>query len=305
MKSLVSIIVPCYNQAKYLEDTLCSVLNQTYTDWECILVNDGSTDETEKIAHNFVVKDSRFKYFYKQNGGLSSARNFGLDKATGDYIQFLDSDDILLDSKLQLSVQALKNPENNQMKIVISNFRRFVNDISASFEPYCELKSEFFNFNSILYQWDEDFSIPIHCGLFEASLFEKLRFNEKLKAKEDWVMWVQLFQNKTQAVFINQPLAYYRNNPESITATQSMTVDYVSAYDYFKTILSDTEFYILSKVLIERYYNSTFKFKKLLNDTRESNSFKLGVKLKKIVKKIGVLHIFKSLFSYLFQQKNK
>lgn len=305
MKSLVSIIIPCYNQAKYLEDTLCSVLNQTYTDWECILVNDGSTDETEKIAHNFVVKDSRFKYFYKQNGGLSSARNFGLDKATGDYIQFLDSDDILLDSKLQLSVQALKNPENNQMKIVISNFRRFVNDISASFEPYCELKSEFFNFNSILYQWDEDFSIPIHCGLFEASLFEKLRFNEKLKAKEDWVMWVQLFQNKTQAVFINQPLAYYRNNPESITATQSMTVDYVSAYDYFKTILSDTEFYILSKVLIERYYNSTFKFKKLLNDTRESNSFKLGVKLKKIVKKMGVLHIFKSLFSYLFQQKNK
>lgn len=305
MKSLVSIIIPCYNQAKYLEDTLCSILNQTYTDWECILVNDGSTDDTERIAYNFVIKDSRFKYFYKQNGGLSSARNFGLDKASGNYIQFLDSDDILLDSKLQLSMQTLKIPENANKKVVISNFRRFVNDISTSFEPYCELKSEFFNFQSILYQWDEDFSIPIHCGLFEASLFEKLRFNEKLKAKEDWVMWVQLFQNNTQAVFINQPLAYYRNNPESITATQNMKVDYLKAYDYFKTILSDTEFNTLSKVLIERYYNSTFKFKKLLNDTRESNSFKLGVILKKTAKKMGVLLIFKSMFSYLFQQKNK
>ena len=88
----VSIIIPCYNQAEFLEETLGSVLKQTHTNWECLIVNDGSTDVTEKIAQQFISKDQRFKYFFKENGGLSSARNYGLDQSTGNYIQFLDSD---------------------------------------------------------------------------------------------------------------------------------------------------------------------------------------------------------------------
>ena len=75
---LVSIIVPCYNQAQYLPETLDSVLAQTYPYWECIIVNDGSPDNTEEIAKHYCEKDSRFKYVYKENGGLSSARNVSL-----------------------------------------------------------------------------------------------------------------------------------------------------------------------------------------------------------------------------------
>ena len=74
----ISVIVPCYNQAQYLDECLNSVLEQTYKDWECIIVNDGSPDNTEEVAKEWVKKDSRFKYFYKNNGGVNSARNSGL-----------------------------------------------------------------------------------------------------------------------------------------------------------------------------------------------------------------------------------
>ena len=78
MNILVSIIVPCYNQAHFLDEALQSVLSQTYTNWECIIVNDGSPDNTENIAEKWLAVDSRFKYIKKDNGGLSSARNIGI-----------------------------------------------------------------------------------------------------------------------------------------------------------------------------------------------------------------------------------
>lgn len=91
----ISIIVPCYNQAQYLDDCLQSVLDQTYQDWECIIVNDGSLDNTEIIASVWTARDPRFKYIYKENGGLSSARNAGIERAFGEFILPLDADDTI------------------------------------------------------------------------------------------------------------------------------------------------------------------------------------------------------------------
>jgi glycosyltransferase involved in cell wall biosynthesis len=88
-----SIIVPVYNTSKYLRKCLDSILSQSFNDYEVIIVNDGSTDESEKIIADYLNKYSNFKYFYKKNGGLSSARNYGVSKSNGEYILFLDSDD--------------------------------------------------------------------------------------------------------------------------------------------------------------------------------------------------------------------
>ncbi len=91
----ISIIIPVYNAEKYLSTCLDSVLAQTFTDWECILVNDGSTDNSGKICEEYVVKDKRFRVVHKENGGVSSARNLGLDKVQGEWVYFSDSDDTL------------------------------------------------------------------------------------------------------------------------------------------------------------------------------------------------------------------
>ena len=92
----VSIVVPCYNQAQYLDQALQSVFDQTCTTWECIIVNDGSTDATEVIALNWVEKDKRFRYYAKQNEGLGKTRNYGISKSNGQFILPLDSDNQLM-----------------------------------------------------------------------------------------------------------------------------------------------------------------------------------------------------------------
>lgn len=108
MSDMISIIIPAYNAADYLVQTIESVLNQTYSDFELILVDDGSTDRTCEIIKDYQGKDARIKYFYKENGGVSSARNLGLQKATGDFVSFLDSDDLwdkrFLESMYHLSL---------------------------------------------------------------------------------------------------------------------------------------------------------------------------------------------------------
>ena len=119
----ISLIIPCYNSALYLAETLDSVLNQSYLNWECLIVDDGSIDDTAKVAELYVQKDSRFIYLRKDNGGVSSARNLGLRNAIGDYIQFLDSDDLMGKEKLTLHVDFLIT--NPTVHIVYSGSRYF------------------------------------------------------------------------------------------------------------------------------------------------------------------------------------
>lgn len=300
----VSFIVPCYNQGQFLDEALQSVLGQTCLDWECIIVNDGSTDHTEEVAKRWVDKDGRFVYLQKENGGLSSARNAGLDFAKGDYVQFLDSDDCIVNTKLELSLQQLNLTKREGTKVAISNFRMFVDKPLHTSAPYCVLEEKFFNFESLLYQWEESFTIPIHCGLFESSLFKNFRFPENLKAKEDWVMWVSLFYKDCEAVFIDEPLALYRRNPAGMTMTKDMLPDFLFAYHYFKGILSEEAFNKLTIVLISRYYRSSIYFKTKLNSVWQSNTHKLGNFMKKFIKKLGILKFSKELFQKMLQSNS-
>lgn len=93
MNGLVSIIIPCYNAEKYIEETIVSVINQTYSNWELIIVNDGSTDNSFAIVKEFAEKDKRISFIEKSNSGVSDSRNKGLEKSKGDFIAFLDADD--------------------------------------------------------------------------------------------------------------------------------------------------------------------------------------------------------------------
>lgn len=101
----VSIIIPCYNQAQYLTEALDSVIGQSYHDWECIMVNDGSRDNTEEIAKCYCEKDNRFKYIFKENGGVSAARNTGIKNSFGEYILPLDADDLIGPDYIEKAIQ--------------------------------------------------------------------------------------------------------------------------------------------------------------------------------------------------------
>lgn len=302
MSSLVSIIIPCYNQGEFLNATIKSIVNQSFVNWECLLINDGSTDNTEEIVKQWSTKDSRIKYFYKKNEGLSSARNLGLDRAKGDYIQFLDSDDVLHSSKLKVSIDLFKN---HSIDIAISNFNVF-SSIEKLLPPYCILSQELFNFDAILYKWDSSFTIPIHCGLFKGDLFTNFRFPEHLKAKEDWIMWVSLFKDKkSKVLYINKPLALYRRNIKGMTKSSNMLPEYLKAIEYLKTILNDDEFEKLYLELISRHFKHVDLLKNRLQDVKVSNSYQTGLMIKKALKFFGLLKFFRKIFPFFLKFKSQ
>ncbi|WP_281231894.1 glycosyltransferase family 2 protein [Flavobacterium gelatinilyticum] len=301
MNPLVSVIVPCYNQGQYLVEALESICNQTFENWECLIIDDGSIDNTAEIAKSFVNNDSRFCYYFKKNSGVSSTRNLGLEKANGQYIQFLDCDDVLDVRKLELSLKELEL--NKNVQIVISNFRMFTDDIKVSSDPFCILDPSYFNLEGFLYQWNISFSLQMQCGFFEALLFHNIRFPENLSAQEDWVVWVSLFKTGTKAVFIDKPLAYYRINPNSRMSTLGIDDNKVKVLENFKSILSNDEYNKFISNLISRIYQSNEDVKKRLKEVRSSNTYQTGLMIKKILKKIGLLKISRSLFKTILRLK--
>lgn len=284
MKNIVSIIVPCYNQAQYLGEALQSILGQTYTHWECIIVNDGSQDCIEEIAKQWVEKDSRFVYLKKENGGLSSARNLGLENAKGDYIQFLDCDDCLEISKLFKSIMAIMSHcENN---VIVTNFKMFKEHTQDDLGAYCKLSQDLLSYSNILYGWDFKFNIPIHCGLFSASLLKDFRFPEELKAKEDWIMWLFIFQKEMSAIFIDEALAFYRSHNKSMTKdSKHMFDNTIKALECLEEFLPDKDYksYLLYFIVnkVQQYEN----LKDKVVNSNNSIGFRIEKKIRNFFKK--------------------
>lgn len=304
MKQLVSIIIPCYNQSHFLDETLQSVLNQTYPNWECIIVNDGSKDLTETIAQSWTKKDNRFQYFYKDNGGLSCARNFGLKKASGHFVQFLDADDILRPEKLNASINQLKKIEENN--VVITNFELFTNNSLKTEPAYCHLSLDFFNLDAILNKWDFEFSIPIHCAIFPLQLVKEIGFNQELKAKEDWYFWIQLFQKNINVSYLDVPMVLYRKHSESMTkSNQFMAKNHILVLDKIKEIIPAEVYqkFLLNQTL--KYFKMTNKAHLKMVKLKNSNTYVGGLFIKKILSKVGLLSVGKKILNIIVQNFKK
>ena len=208
MSIQVSIIVPCYKQAHFLNESLQSVLSQVYTNWECIIVNDGSPDDTERIAQQWCTKDNRFKYLKKDNGGLSSARNAGIAISKGEYILPLDADDVLHADYLILLVPEL---QRNPSLAIVSCYSNFFID----------------NPGNIIHQ-QKPIGTTYHALLYEnnmiaTSLYHKKYwvevggYDENMKhGFEDWEFWIAITKNGREYKFVEAFLFYYRKSRKSM-----------------------------------------------------------------------------------------
>ena len=222
MKPLISVIVPCYNQESFLNETLDSIYNQTFQIWECIIIDDGSTDNSKEIALKWCALDERFKYFFQLNGGLSNARNKGLHIAKGDYIQLLDGDDLIIPKKFESQLIDLKNAQ-----ISISNYFSFVNGNFKEMAKHRYLSpfvSEENYKKEIIVDWEYRISIPCHTVLFQKSLIEvnKISFDETLPNHEDWVFWAQLFYFSIKIKNNDNVFALYRISENSMSMNYPM-----------------------------------------------------------------------------------
>lgn len=216
---LISVIIPIYNCETFLKDCLDSVLSQTYKNLEVILVDDGSTDMSSDICNNYVMRDNRFRIYSKVNGGLSSARNYGLDKATGEYVIFLDSDDYwcddtFLEKILDVAVKTKADIVRGELKEV--------NEYNKDIYGYKIPESRFANSNRLLSSGDffeyvmcRDFFVVL--SLYKAKILSNLRFNEDHKFQEDIEFHIRLFIRNWQCIYVPICFYAYRRRKGSLT----------------------------------------------------------------------------------------
>lgn len=238
MGKLVSVIIPVYNVEKYLSRCLDSVICQTYSDLEILLINDGSTDESGKICDEYAKKDRRIRVIHKKNGGVSSARNIGLRHATGEYVGFIDSDDYISPHMYQCLVD---NIEKEKADISIVGF---LNEESLNdFVPYWAQKE--YRMFSKSEQIDKLLTNTFYtCSccdkIIKRSLLVDLYFDEKIKQYEDLLFLYQAMKRSEKAVFTSEAYYYYCTNQGS-ASTVAFNDSMMAIVDVSEKILEDIE----------------------------------------------------------------
>lgn len=198
MNTKVSIIVPCYNQAQYLDEALQSVLNQTYVNWECVIVNDGSSDNTDEIAQRWVASDKRFIYLHQENTGVSSARNLGISFSSGTFILPLDADDKISIDYVALAARAFN--EDISLMVVYSRAEKFGDEIGVwNLDSFALLNFAHSNmiFCSAMYRKKDWEAV----GGYDENMVDGL---------EDWEFWIALLKNGGTVKCLDTVGFYYR-----------------------------------------------------------------------------------------------
>lgn len=202
---LVSIIVPCYNQERFIAAALDSLLAQTYPNWEAIIVNDGSTDLSEQIVLDYCRTDSRFVLISQPNKGLSGARNTGITSAKGAYVGFLDADDAYLPDKLARQVEFLE--ATAEVDVVYGDYFRG----DSKLVPYTLVSQPLPTIalsEALIYRNWFDVNSP----LLRRSIVDEVGpFDEVLKSAEDWDYWIRVAASG-QVAYCSGPVAIYRTH---------------------------------------------------------------------------------------------
>ena len=261
-QGLVSIIVPVYNVENYIERCLRSLAAQTYAPLEVLLVNDGSTDDSASICERFCAQDERFQYFYKENGGVSAARNYGIQRAQGEYYLFVDSDDYIDADMVERMVAVI---EKEHADIVQCFYRMefrfgFFNRMAPSYQVLDRieaLKLLLKNTKVNNYPWGK---------LFRSKLFDEVEFSANWRVFEDVCTIFKLFINSDKIVTMPQRFYHYVQRKGSFMNQKGvffMDVETLlmmrSAFEYQETMLqqefpdaeiSNAQNYFMTNVLV-------------------------------------------------------
>ncbi len=298
----ISIIIPVYNVEKYLARCLDSVLGQTFQNWEAICINDGSPDNSIEILNNYAKKDSRFKIIDQKNGGISKARNAGIQKVTGDYILFLDSDDFIHPQTMEI---AHKFAEKNKTDIVSFKMNKFyrlrlkirhaLKQNTENIEPFnfrkkynlSKIKSFATNdvFSYVTERSDRRKRFQIkHCyvvqNMYKKELISDIKFEPNV-IMEDAIWWPYVLLNVKSATIINTPLYYYIPQLNSIMAsTKNLKMLTSLCQNMYKVFVQYTkkatpkQFNVWETEFMWPYLKHAFSKVKKLDNVHDTNTAK-------------------------------
>ena len=219
LNNTVSIIVPIYNKEKYLEKCLDSILGQTYRDLEIILVDDGSTDNSLAICQRYAEKDPRIKIYHKPNGGVSSARNLGLEKSTGKYISFVDPDDFIHSEFIERLEMMLV-----QSDAEIAYCKMLDVWEGSDVEHIPQITDKVYILDARRYDWFTSAAHKVACGaVYRKSCVKDIRFSDDLYIGEDTLFLAECIKKASKIVRSESELYYYYRNDQSVTLCDYFT----------------------------------------------------------------------------------
>ncbi len=243
----ISIIVPVYNVEKYLDECIQSIRNQTFLNLEILLIDDGSTDNSRKICDDYAVKDNRIKVIHKENGGLSDARNVGLENASGDYIGFVDSDDYIDEDMYELLYDNIIDSKAD----VSMCKARLVTDNRVVDDSFCEKNKEVYNTKEEMLKalyLGKGASIAVCLKLYKKHVFDNIRFIKGKTSEDAFVSW-PIINNTNRMVSQNITKYNYRQREDSITHKKKYNdniLDVVEAYKYSYNCIKNDNSELLS-----------------------------------------------------------
>ncbi|WP_115461219.1 glycosyltransferase family 2 protein [Winogradskyella aurantiaca] len=278
---LVSIIVTCYNQEKYIGRTLQSVLDQTYSNWECIVVDDGSQDKSREIISKQTSEDQRFKYIYKKNAGVSAARNTGFQIAEGRYINFLDGDDTLLPEKLTKQIGALITNEGFSICVCDHQYYYEKNNKYAYY-PFEIIKEK--PLRQLLFGWHNGVAFPPHAVLYKRDLWSEneIPFPEDYRYRcEDWVFNVIVALKGSSYLWLDEVLCNYHMSSDNYTAnSKNLAKAFIRAAYYLNPRIPEA----YQKEFIDETMDNALKMviaNEKVNILRASGNWRLGNRITK------------------------
>lgn len=258
-KIQISIIIPAYNAENYLEQTLQSVLKQTFKEFEVIVVNDASEDGTEKLAHKFMEQDNRVRYFKNEvNMGVSATRNFAISQAKFSWIAFLDSDDLWACDKLEKQLNVLNKHPDAALIYTGSRYFNENNKIDAIVEVPQQvnlkqlLKKNVIPCSSVLMRREDLLRIP-------------MEFDD---AHEDYLLWLKVLKERGIAYGINEPLLCYRFRNDSRSGDKKKSIKMTwKTFRYFELNYISCIYYMLHYAAksLRKYRNIENRNKKEMN----------------------------------------
>lgn len=247
-KNLVSVIMPAFNSATFIKEGIESVVNQTYTEWELIVVDDGSVDHTAAIIQSFTTVDKRIKYLHQENGKQGKARNFGIKNSEGSYIAFLDADDTWTPDKL--SVQMAVMLEDRNVDLIFSQGYLSTNGIISD----CDVQIKSTWTDADLETFIDCNQIPILSVIIKRKILEKVNlFNESLRIQnaEDYHLWLKLLIAGGTFKSISNRLFYYRvHATQSTYQNKNLVGPIFSAFEnlFFNCEAHDMRRYLINKL---------------------------------------------------------
>ena len=206
MKPFFSVVIPSYNRSGYIEATIKSVQNQTFQNWECIVVDDGSTDNTKDIISNLIEKDERIKYVYQTNAERSVARNNGISKSTGEYICFLDSDDLYKADHLEVLQKEIEVRQEAIALFFVNHSSLFGEQLTSIDTASYDNTPDYFIKGSII-----PARVCIHKDILKSYVFDP-----RIVIVEDAVLWTQISLNFTVFHIEKETITYRSHDDNSV-----------------------------------------------------------------------------------------